>query len=144
MKKETFKLDQEEHNIKDYEGFVYVVRDLKNLQSYIGSRSFWSRKKVEGKKNKKTFESKWSTYSTSSKYIKAQYKIRPEDFTFDILFLCKDKPVMKYIEQKFIIAMGALESDLWLNENCSLKMLCKIKDIESRIKVVNVIQMSGA
>ena len=143
MKKETFTLDQEEHDIKEYHGFVYIVRDTKNMTSYIGEKSFWSKKRVEGKKNRITVESNWQKYTTSSNYIKQQYKLRPDDFTFDILYLCSDKSVMKYMEHKLIISLGCLESDQWLNANARITMLCKVKDLATRITPVNVLQIQG-
>jgi len=128
----TFKLPED----IDYEnkaGFVYIVTNTKENKAYVGMKHFWSKLTVDGKKYKKTIESNWSVYKTSNTFLKSDIKANPDDYIFNILFVCNDEPTLKYMEAKTILALGAMESIWYYNENVQITLRNKIKDIETRV-----------
>lgn len=131
-KQETFKLDGK-YNIKDYEGFVYLVLDTKFNKGYIGKKNFFSRTTKPGNVNKTKSESNWRFYKTSSKTVKAQIANRPDDFEYHIMWLCKDATALNYMEAKCIIENGAMEDDQYYNDNVRIKLLNKLKNISDRV-----------
>jgi hypothetical protein len=131
-KLETFSLD-EKYNINEYEGFVYIVIDTKNSKYYIGKKNFFSRRTKPGNVNKTKTESNWRYYKTSSKHVKAQIDLRPDDFEFHIMWLAKDKTALNYLEAKCIIQNGALETDTYYNDNVQIKLLTSLNDIKTRV-----------
>ena len=113
-------------NVNDYAGFVYQVTELSTGKRYIGLKHFFS--KVKGKK----IESDWYRYRTSNKHLKMAIKEFPDNYTFKILYLCKDETIMRYLEAKTIMECGALESDMYYNNNIKLNLNTTLKDFEER------------
>jgi len=105
----------------EYEGFVYLITNLTNNQKYIGKKlaKFKTTKPpLKGKKNKRrgTKESDWKTYYGSSDRLNADVAALGEDkFTREILYLCKGRGEMSYIEAREQFDRRVLETDEYYN-----------------------------
>jgi hypothetical protein len=93
----------EPESLDGYAGFVYQITNNITGQKYIGKKNFWSttRKKVPGQKRRRVVvkESDWRRYKSSSKDVKALIKKLGEDnFTFEIIHLCRTKTELTYME----------------------------------------------
>lgn len=112
-----YNLDEEFH------GFVYIITHLASGKKYIGKKSFWSKKKPKGMKRRKTVESDWKKYWSSSEQIKNLLIDEGVNaFSREILALCKHERHMNYLEVKYQFAYGVLEEpDMWFNENINGK-----------------------
>ena len=104
-----------------YEGFVYLITNLTNNQKYIGKKlaKFKTTKPpLKGKKNKRRGykESDWQTYWGSSDRLNADIAALGEDkFTREILYLCKGRGEMSYIEAREQFDRRVLETDDYYN-----------------------------
>jgi hypothetical protein len=105
----------------EYEGFVYLITNLKTGQKYIGKKlaKFKTTKPpLKGKKNKRRGykESDWKDYWGSSDRLNADVTAQgPENFTREILYLCKSRAEMSYIEAREQFDRRVLESDEYYN-----------------------------
>lgn len=105
----------------EYEGFVYLITNLKTEQKYIGKKlaKFKTTKPpLKGKKNKRrgTKESDWQDYWGSSDRLNADVaELGPENFTREILYLCKGRGEMSYLEAKEQFDRRVLETDEYYN-----------------------------
>ena len=105
----------------EYEGFVYLITNLTNNQKYIGKKlaKFKTTKPpLKGKKNKRRGykESDWQTYWGSSDRLNADVASLGEDkFTREILYLCKGRGEMSYIEAREQFDRRVLETDEYYN-----------------------------
>ena len=105
----------------EYEGFVYLITNLTNNQKYIGKKlaKFKTTKPpLKGKKNKRRGykESDWRTYWGSSDRLNADVAALGEDkFTREILYLCKGRGEMSYIEAREQFDRRVLETDEYYN-----------------------------
>lgn len=107
---------------KQYEGFIYLIENTLNGRKYIGKKSFWSRRKQKATGRRKTLESDWRLYFSSSDEIKAEIKvIGSEYFKRTILRLCKTKKEMSFHEQKEQWDNKVLETDEYYNTNIAGK-----------------------
>ena len=106
---------------EDVEGFVYVITNLVDNRKYIGKKlaKFKTTKPpLKGKKNKRrgTKESDWKTYWGSSDRLNADVAELGEDkFTREILYLCKGRGEMSYIEAREQFDRRVLETDDYYN-----------------------------
>ena len=106
---------------EEYEGFVYLITNLTNGRMYIGKKlaKFKTTKPpLKGKKNKRRGykESDWKTYWGSSDRLNADVADLGEDkFTREILYLCKSRAEMSYIEAREQFDRRVLESDDYYN-----------------------------
>jgi hypothetical protein len=104
-----------------YIGFVYLITNLKSGQKYIGKKLAQFKKTrppLKGKKLKRrtTVESDWRDYWGSSERLQADvHKLGPENFTREILYLCKSKAEMSYLEAREQFERRVLESDDYYN-----------------------------
>lgn len=105
---------------KDYYGFVYLITNINNGKIYIGKKAFQYKKKTKlSKKVKKAtgkrvkveqIDSQWLNYFGSSIDLKADVSLLGKDvFKREILYLCKNKHQMNYMEAKEQFAQGVLE-----------------------------------
>ena len=105
----------------EYEGFVYLITNLITGQKYIGKKlaKFKTTKPpLKGKKNKRrgTKESDWKDYWGSSDRLNADVIAQgPENFTREILYLCKSRAEMSYIEAREQFDRRVLETDEYYN-----------------------------
>lgn len=88
-------------NIDHLEGFVYLLVNSITGRYYIGKKSFWARKRTKKSSRRKTIESNWKNYYSSSEIIKADVKKNGgQHFIRYILHLCPNKLCMSYNETK--------------------------------------------
>lgn len=105
----------------EYEGFVYLITNLTTGQKYIGKKlaKFKTTKPpLKGKKNKRRGykESDWQDYWGSSDRLNADVTAQgPENFTREILYLCKSRAEMSYIEAREQFDRRVLETDEYYN-----------------------------
>jgi len=105
----------------EYEGFVYLITNIATQQKYIGKKlaKFKTTKPpLKGKKNKRRGykESDWKTYWGSSDRLNADVqKLGEKNFTREILYLCKSRAEMSYIEAREQFDRRVLESDEYYN-----------------------------
>ena len=105
----------------DCEGFVYLITNLTNNKKYIGkklARFKVTKPPLKGKKNKRrgTKESDWKTYWGSSDRLNADVAALGENkFTREILYLCKGRGEMSYIEAREQFDRRVLETDDYYN-----------------------------
>ena len=106
---------------EEYEGFVYLITNTTNNQKYIGKKlaKFKTTKPpLKGKKNKRRGykESDWKDYWGSSDRLNADVnELGAEKFTREILYLCKGRGEMSYIEAREQFDRRVLETDEYYN-----------------------------
>jgi hypothetical protein len=104
-----------------YIGFVYLITNLTTGQKYIGKKLAQFRKTrppLKGKrlKRRSIVESDWRDYWGSSERLQADINtLGPEHFTREILYLCKSKAEMSYLEAREQFERRVLESDDYYN-----------------------------
>ena len=102
-------------------GFVYLITNLQTGQKYIGKKlAQFKRTKppLKGKKLKRrsTVESDWRDYWGSSDRLNADVaRLGSENFTREILYYCKSKAEMSYLEAREQFERRVLESDEYYN-----------------------------
>jgi len=105
----------------EYEGFVYLITNLTTGQKYVGKKlaKFKTTKPpLKGKKNKRRGykESDWRDYWGSSDRLQADVeKLGPKNFTREILYLCKGRGEMSYLEAREQFERRVLETDEYYN-----------------------------
>ena len=103
------------------EAFVYLITNTTNDKKYIGKKlaKFKTTKPpLKGKKNKRrgTKESDWREYWGSSDNLKEDIAALGEDkFTREILYFCKSRAEMSYIEAREQFDRRVLETDEYYN-----------------------------
>ena len=111
----------DEELIGDNVGFVYMIENVFTKKRYIGKKLFTSTrtKKVKGKTRRKKVkkQSDWQMYWSSSNMLKEDVRLLGEqNFTREILHLCKTKSQLSYYELKEQMDRRVLESDNYYNE----------------------------
>ena len=100
-------------NPNDHFGFVYQITHKESGKSYIGCKHLYRYKKT-----KRTTESNWKYYCSSSKYLEPDIKkLGKKAFSFVILLLCKNKRDLYYNEMKVQVDLDVLGSDDYYNKN---------------------------
>lgn len=110
-----------------YIGFVYEITDASNGKKYIGKKLLTSKKKLpplKGKTRKrvKVTQSDWEKYYGSSETVKTLVETRKSDFNRKILYLCKTKGELSYMEAKEQFDREVLLSDDFYNEFIGVKI----------------------
>jgi hypothetical protein len=106
---------------EEYEGFVYLITNKTTGQKYIGKKlaKFKTTKPpLKGKKNKRRGfkESDWREYWGSSDRLNEDVKNLGEDnFSREILYFCKSRAEMSYIEAREQFDRRVLETDEYYN-----------------------------
>jgi hypothetical protein len=104
-----------------YIGFVYIITNKTTGQKYIGKKlAQFKRIKppLKGKKLKRrsVVESDWREYYGSSDRLNADVQtLGPENFTREILYLCKSKAELSYLEAREQFERRVLETDDYYN-----------------------------
>jgi hypothetical protein len=132
-------------DITNYYGYVYLTINVKNNRQYIGKKAFFlTQNKKLGKKEKANLpvnrgrkpstkkivtESDWKDYYGSSVEIK---KTPKEYLKRYLIKLCKNKKELTYWEAKLLFQNEVLEdkSGKWINDNILAKFYRK--DLESQ------------
>jgi hypothetical protein len=104
-----------------YIGFVYIITNLRTEQKYIGKKLVQFKKTrppLKGKrlKRRSVVESDWRDYWGSSDRLNADIQaLGTENFTREILYLCKSKAEMSYLEALEQFERRVLETDEYYN-----------------------------
>ena len=110
----------------EYYGFVYIITNKIDGRKYIGKKFFWSIKRKQVNKVRKRYkaESDWKTYWSSSDELQADVeRFGKENFTREIIHLCKNKGTTNYLEAKEQFTRSVLENkELWYNTWISVKV----------------------
>ena len=105
----------------EYEGFVYLITNTTTGQKYVGKKlaKFKTTKPpLKGRKNKRRGykQSDWKDYWGSSDRLQADVdKLGPDNFTREILYFCKSRAEMSYIEAREQFDRRVLETDEYYN-----------------------------
>ena len=105
----------------EYEGFVYLITNLTDNRKYVGKKlaKFKTTKPpLKGKKNKRRGykESDWQTYwGSSDKLNEDVEQLGQDNFTREILYFCKSRAEMSYIEAREQFDRRVLETDEYYN-----------------------------
>lgn len=106
---------------EDCEGFVYLITNTTNGKMYVGKKLAKFKKTrppLKGRINKRRskVESDWRDYWGSSDHLLADVAQLGEDkFTREILYICKSRGVMSYLEAREQFERRVLESDEYYN-----------------------------
>jgi len=106
---------------EDIEGFVYLITNLLNNKKYVGkklARFKTTKPPLKGKKNKRRGykESDWRDYWGSSDRLNEDVAALGTDkFTREVLYFCKSRAEMSYIEAREQFERRVLETDEYYN-----------------------------
>ena len=115
----------------EYQGFVYLITELDTGKKYIGKKNFWRPKTLpkNSKRNRRVrtrVESDWRVYYGSSKEVQQLVEDKGrENYSREILHLCKSKGTMSYYEAKIQFQYDVLLSDEYYNEFIGCKIHSK-------------------
>ena len=133
--------DFTEDLIGDNYGFVYQITNLTNNKKYIDKKFFYSAKtkQVKGKKKKFKVQSDWQTYYGSSDILKKDVlELGHENFSREIIHLCRSKGECGYLEAKEQFIRGVMESDDYYNTWIMVRVRkSHIKDYNARLPHVS-------
>mgnify|MGYP000662130301 CR=1 FL=1 len=119
---------------EDCVGFVYIITNLLSGRKYIGKKlakfsktTYKTVKLKNGTKKKKKIRSKidsdWKDYYGSSPNLTADIQALGADkFTREILYFCKTKAEMSYIEAREQFDRKVLETDDYYNGIINLRV----------------------
>ena len=138
---------------EDCVGFVYLITNLVSGRKYIGKKlakfsktTYKVQKLKNGTKKKKKLRSKvdsdWQTYYGSNDVLKKDIEANgKENFTREILHLCKSKGECSYLEAKEQFNRGVIESSDYYNtwimvrvRDTHIKQLIESKKSETTIQ----------
>lgn len=99
---------------EEYQGFVYMITEKDTGMKYIGKKFFWKPKILPKTKTRKRrvrtrVESDWRKYFGSSKEVQLLVEEKGQDnYTREILRLCKTKGECSYYEMKYQLEYDVL------------------------------------
>lgn len=110
-----------------YIGFIYEITDNLTGKKYIGKKLITCKRRLpplKGQKKKriKTMQTDWEKYFGSSELVQGLVVERQQDFSREVLLLCKSKGELNYREAEMQFARGVLMSDDYFNGiiNCKI------------------------
>ena len=112
----------------EFIGFVYLITNTTNDRKYIGKKLTQfkrSKKPLKGRTNKRryTVESDWKDYYGSSDELTADVELLGKDkFKREIMFWCKSKSELSYIEAREQFTHKVLESKQWYNGHIRVRV----------------------
>ena len=113
---------------KDVVGFVYLITNTTNGRMYVGKKLAKfkrSRPPLKGRKNKRRYKvnSDWQDYYGSSDDLTIDVnKLGKDKFTREILFYCKSKAELSYVEAREQFARKVLESNDYYNGHIRVRV----------------------
>ena len=113
---------------EDCIGFVYQITNIINDRMYIGKKLAKfkkSRPPLKGRVNKRRYKvnSDWEDYYGSSDNLTIDInKLGKDKFKKEILFYCKSKAELSYIEAREQFARKVLESDDYYNGHIRVRI----------------------
>ena len=113
---------------EDCVGFVYQITNTTNGRMYIGkklARFKKARPPLKGRVNKRryTVDSDWQEYYGSSDALNDDIeKLGREKFKREILFYCKSKAELSYVEAREQFARKVLETDDYYNGHIRVRI----------------------
>jgi len=117
-------------DIKNYEGFVYVIVSQITFRLYIGRKYFFSMRKAKGATRRSKKESDWKVYYGSNKTLQNDVKDQgKENYKRVILSLHTTKGDVNYEEVKQQFLQNVLEDDKYYNDNINGKWYRKADHI---------------
>ena len=114
-----------EADIEDNFGFVYLITHNPTGRKYIGKKFFTkaATRQVNGKRKKIRKSSDWENYWGSNKKLQEEVKLNgPEQYTREIMRLCKTRSECSYWETWEIFNCHALLHEHYYNEWVSCKI----------------------
>ena len=114
-----------EEDIQDHIGFVYLITHQPTGRKYVGKKLFTKAgsRQINGKKKKIRKASDWLTYWGSNDELKEEIVFNGEnEYTREILYLCKTKSELSYYETFEIFNRHALISDSYYNSWVSCRI----------------------
>ncbi len=124
----TYKGDIVEEVPEGVVGFVYQITNTTNGRMYIGKKLAEFKKAkppLKGRVNKRryTVESDWKDYFGSSDALTEDVvKLGKDKFTREILFYCKSRAELSYIEAREQFARKVLETDDYYNGHIRVRI----------------------
>lgn len=113
---------------EDCVGFVYQITNTTNGRMYIGkklARFKRSRPPLKGRKNKRRYkvDSDWREYYGSSDELTMDVNnIGKDKFKREILFYCRSKAELSYVEAREQFARKVLESNDYYNGHIRVRV----------------------
>ena len=113
---------------EDVVGFVYQITNTTNGKMYIGkklARFRRSRPPLKGRKNKRRYkvDSDWRDYYGSSDDLTIDInRLGRDKFKREILFYCKSKAELSYVEAREQFSRKVLETDDYYNGHIRVRV----------------------
>ena len=116
-----------DEDVENYCGFVYLITNILNGRKYIGKKIFKNKQRIKVKaktrRKIKIKDSGWREYYGSSPTLQEDIKKFGEsNFRRDILFFCKNKSEMAYIEAREQFLRRCLETNEYYNEHIMVRV----------------------
>jgi len=110
-----------------YIGIIYEITDNLTAKKYIGKKLITCKRRLpplKGQKKKriKNAQTDWQKYFGSSELVQALVEERSNDFSREVLLLCKSKGELNYREAEMQFAREVLLKDEYYNNFIGVKI----------------------